>query len=101
TTALSTAMNTVPWTWPAATSRRPSGLQSSERPTPGPTGRPQRAHGWVGSTGTGGFAVGVGVTPGWCHETAARPHAGAHRARTEPGLRPARNRLDERVDVLG
>ena len=28
-------MNTEPWTWPDATSRRPSGLQCSHSPTPG------------------------------------------------------------------
>src|SRR4029079_11360471 len=44
-----TAMNTDPWTCPEATSRSPSGLHSSQSPMPGPTGFPQRAHGWVGS----------------------------------------------------
>ncbi len=69
-------MNTDPWTCPDATSRSPSGLQSSHSPTPGPTGAPQRAQGWVGS------AVGteaVGVTPRWCHETGCCPDP---RART-------------------
>ena len=68
---------TVPWTCDAATSRRPSGLQRSHRPTPAPTGAPQRAQPWVGSglagLGTGAWLVGaVGVTVRWCHEPGRR-----------------------------
>ena len=63
---------------PDATSRSPSGLHSSHRPTPGGTGLPHRAHGWVGSTETGERgAEAVGVTRRWCHETGRSPAPGA------------------------
>src|SRR6185369_9378550 len=86
--APATAMNTEPWTCPDATSRRPSGLHSSQSPTPGGTGLPHRAQGWVGSMETGeGGADAVCVTHRWCHETLLDP-AGRAPGRVSGHQRP-------------
>src|SRR4051794_23467206 len=91
--ATATAMKTEPWTCPDATSRSPRGLHSSQRPTPGGTGLPHRAHGWVGSTEIGEVgAEAVWVTCRWCHETGANP---------APAARPSPPHSDHATCIAG